>query len=470
MISPHAQQLQTLVTQSWVWLKEHILSIQTAMQAAAIGGCVLLSWLVFTPLVRRLRDQAAVYDGQGLVLAAVVLRTVTRLILPMGLVLALNLVEMGLIATGHGFKLLDVAEALIVAWVLVQLVSSFIVSRFWARVISIGLWFVAALDIVGLFDMLETFLGGVGMTFGDTYISALAIIKGGVLMVLLVQGAGFLSGLADRALQNSSAVTPSAKVLFAKAARFGLFAAAVLVAMSAVGIDLTSFAVFSGAVGVGIGFGLQKVFSNLVSGVILLMDKSIKPGDTIEVGGVYGLVTSFNARYTSVLTRDGKEYLVPNETFVTNEVVNWTHGDPNVRLRIPVGVSYDADLHLVRKLLEEAAGKAKRVLNNPEPRVLLRGFGDSSVNFEVRVWINDAEQGIGAVQSEVLFLVWDLFKEHGIEIPFPQRDLNIRTLPEREELAKVLRSGAGERPEQPGDPDQPEESGPDRKSATVEAG
>lgn len=431
------KQLNSLATEWWQWLDERIFSVNFAAQAAAMGVCLVLAMLALIPLVRRLRIMAKTHEEAGNTLYVTLLRTSARMLPPLGFVLALVVAETVFVSLGSGAKLLDVAEALVLAWAFVQLASSFIASRFWARIISVGLWTVAALDILGLLDMLEVFLGEQGMTFGDTYISVLAVIKGGVLMVLLLQGAGFLAGVAERTLQRSSSVTPSAKVLFAKAARFGLFAAAVLMAMSAVGIDLTSFAVFSGAVGVGIGFGLQKVFSNLVSGVILLMDKSIKPGDTIEVGGVYGLVTSFNARYTSVLTRDGKEYLIPNETFVTNEVVNWTHGDPNVRLRIPVGVSYSADPKKTQELLLNAAANVPRVLTDPEPRVLLRGFGDSSVDFEIRVWISDAEQGIGAVQSEVLFKVWNALAENGIEIPFPQRDLNIRTLPQPEELNRL---------------------------------
>jgi small-conductance mechanosensitive channel len=183
-------------------------------------------------------------------------------------------------------------------------------------------------------------------------------------------------------------------------------------------------------VSVGIGFGLQKIFSNLVSGIILLFDKSIKLGDTLQVGELYGTVTSMNARFASVLSRDGREHLIPNESLIVNNVVNLTYSAPRFRLGIPVGVSYKSDVILAMRLMEQAAEGIPRVLPDPGPNTCLIGFGESSVDLELRVWIADPDQGLVNVKSDVLVAIWNLFHQHNIEIPFPQQDVYVKSLPE----------------------------------------
>ena len=178
----------------------------------------------------------------------------------------------------------------------------------------------------------------------------------------------------------------------------------------------------------GLGFGLQKIFSNLVAGFILLTDKSIKPGDTINIAGQYGKIETLGARYVSVITRDGIEHLVPNEELITNRVENWSYSHDNVRLKIPVGVHYESDVHQAIGLCREAASNVKRVLAHPAPVCLLKGFGDSSVDLEIRIWIKDPMNGCANVKNEVLLGVWDLFHAHGIQIPYPQRDLHLKSM------------------------------------------
>lgn len=195
------------------------------------------------------------------------------------------------------------------------------------------------------------------------------------------------------------------------------------------GVSLTSLAVVGGAVGVGIGFGLQKIFSNLVSGVILLQDKSIKPGDIIEVGGNLGSIQTLNARYALLRTLDGKEILVPNEELISGQVINWTRTDSTVRVAVPVGVAYDADVLLAMRLMEQAAAGVSRVLLGPPPRCLLMNFGESSVDLEMGAWITDPQNGLLSVRSEIYLAIWDLFRAHNIEIPFPQRDIHVKNLP-----------------------------------------
>jgi small-conductance mechanosensitive channel len=212
-------------------------------------------------------------------------------------------------------------------------------------------------------------------------------------------------------------------VLLGKLLKITLITLAVVVALNSVGIDLTALAVFSGAVGVGIGFGLQKVVSNLISGVILLLDKSIKPGDVIELGSTFGWISSLGARYVSVVTRDGKEYLIPNEDLITQQVVNWSFTNQLVRMEITFGVSYSSDPHEVRRIAREAAAKPSRVAKDTPPVCHLTGFGDSSLDFVLRFWIRDPQDGVANIRGEVLLAVWDAFKEHGIEIPYPHRHL-----------------------------------------------
>lgn len=216
-------------------------------------------------------------------------------------------------------------------------------------------------------------------------------------------------------------------MLITKFVKIVLVLVAVFAALRDIGIDLTGFAVLTGAIGVGIGFGLQKAVANFVSGVTILLDKSIKPGDVISVGDTYGRVHSLGARYVSVITRDGKEYLIPNEELVTQQVVNWSYSSEQVRMKTPIGISYRSDVNQAMTLCLEAADAVKRVLKEPKPVCLLMGFGDNSVDLELRFWIRDPMNGLSNVKSDVLLQVWQKFQKHGIEIPFPQRDLHFKS-------------------------------------------
>jgi len=212
------------------------------------------------------------------------------------------------------------------------------------------------------------------------------------------------------------------------------------------GIDLTALAVFSGAFGLAIGFGLQKTFGNLIAGIILLMDRSIKPGDVIAVADLagnesFGQIRKIGIRAVSVTTRDQREYLIPNENLMINQVENWSYSSKNVRMQVPVGVSYEADMKLAEELMLEAAKSCDRVLSAPPPTVWMSEYGDSSVNFVIHCWITDPEDGVGNVRSAVLKKLWWLFKDNGIEIPFPQRDLHIRGSDQLERLAELMVQG-----------------------------
>lgn len=233
--------------------------------------------------------------------------------------------------------------------------------------------------------------------------------------------------ITESKLKSARNLSPSIQVLTIKFMRISLSAIAFIMALAIVGVDLTAFAVVGGAVGVGIGFGLQKIFANLISGFILLMDKSIKPGDVIVVADYYGRVDALTARYVSVTTRDGVEHLIPNEELIINRVENWSHSHNLLRLRQIVGVHYKADVHKAIALCKEAAAETPRILDDPAPNCLMKEFGDSSVNLELRYWINDPMNGRANVTSDLLLRIWDKFHEHNIEIPYPQRDLHLRS-------------------------------------------
>jgi len=269
-------------------------------------------------------------------------------------------------------------------------------------------------------------LDGMAIKAGEVRISMLGLIKAAIMLAILLWGASALSRLMEKWLGKAAALTPSAQVLFGKLFKIGLLTVAVIVGLESVGIDLTAFAVFSGALGLGIGFGLQKVFANLVSGVILLLDRSVKPGDVIAIGGTYGWINTLGARYVSVVTRDGVEHLIPNEELISQKVENWSYSHRRVRLRMPIGVAYESDVPKAMELAVAAAEGQDRVLGNPGPVCQLLGFGDNAVDLELRAWIQDPQNGVANVKSKILLNVWDLYQENGIDFPYPQRDLHIR--------------------------------------------
>jgi small-conductance mechanosensitive channel len=339
--------------------------------------------------------------------------------------------------------------SLLAAWVLIRLASMLVNNPSISKVIAFSAWTVAALNIFGLLNDTMALLDSWAITIGQVRLSPLSVLKIGLSLWFSLWLANALSSLLERRLERSLSTNASTRVLATKLTRITLVLLAILIALTSVGIDLTALAIFSGALGVGLGFGLQKIFSNLVSGVILLMDKSIKPGDVISLGTTFGWINHLGLRYASVITRDGMEHLIPNEEFIVQRVENWSYSDRLVRLKAPVGISYDSDVRLAMKLCAEAASKVERVKSEPEPRVQLMSFGDNSVNLEIRLWVDDPEKGRANIISEVLLNVWDSFHEHGINIPYPQRDLHVKSVlgaTELSELKNVSRDENGMNP------------------------
>ena len=325
--------------------------------------------------------------------------------------------------------LLGVATSLATAWVVIVLLAGLIQNQFVNRIVAVTAWTIAALSILGLLTPTMSALDSVAIVIGGLRISPLLVIKTTILLLLALWAATAASDFLERRVRTAADLTPSIQVLIGKLIRLVLITFAILIVLSTVGIDFSALAFFSGAIGVGLGFGLQKIVSNLVSGIILLADKSIKPGDVITVGESFGWVDSMGARYTSVVTRDGREFLIPNEDFVTQRVVNWSYSNDEVRLEVDFGVSYDSDPHAVCALAAQAAQEVQRVLRAPAPVCFLKGFGESSLDFVLRFWIRDPIDGVTNVRGAVLLALWDALKREGITIPYPVRDVRMKAAP-----------------------------------------
>jgi small-conductance mechanosensitive channel len=321
--------------------------------------------------------------------------------------------------------LLGVASALATAWVVIALVAGLIRNQFVYRLVAVSAWTIAALSILGLLAPTMAALDSIAIIIGGLRITPLLVIKTSVLLMLTLWAANAASDFLDRRVRSTADLTPSIQVLIGKLIRLLLITFAILIVLSTVGIDLSALAFFSGAVGVGLGFGLQKIVSNLVSGIILLADKSIKPGDVISVGDSFGWVDAMGARYTSIVTREGREFLIPNEDFVTQRVINWSYSNDEVRLEVPFGVSYASDPHKVCEIATDAAKSVARVLISPAPVCHLKAFGESSLDFTLRFWIRDPVDGVTNVRGQVLLALWDSLKSEGIEIPYPVRDVRL---------------------------------------------
>ncbi|KEO54379.1 mechanosensitive ion channel family protein [Thioclava pacifica] len=395
-------------------------------QFAIIAGCFALAhlgriWLA--PKVDEWGRQRELSSRQlrTLILFRQRLRGILFIIFAWGSVITLDAVK--------GFYswrfLVVLAATLVTAWLIVGLVARLIRNGFLRAIVRWGAWIWVTLYYLGLWDETVKILDGAAVEFGGFRITAYALLKAMVLTTILLSIARIVSGQTSARIRTNEDISPSMSELVIKVMQVLLYGAALFIGIKAVGFDLTGLAVLSGAIGVGLGFGLQKVVSNLVSGVIILMDKSIKPGDVISLGETFGWINSLGARYVSVVTRDGKEYLIPNEDLITGQVVNWSHSNEFVRIDLHFGTSYHDDPHRVRKLAVEAAQSVGRVLKDRPTVCHITGFGDSSVDYILRFWITDPVEGLTNVRGAVYLALWDAFHENGITIPFPQREVRV---------------------------------------------
>jgi len=284
-------------------------------------------------------------------------------------------------------------------------------------------------SIKQIFQWLRTLFEYPLINLGDTTITLRTLTFLLVLLVLLFFIVGRLQRWIDERLLAKTGLEVGVRKAVATITRYVALFIGVLIALQTVGINLTTLNVLAGAIGIGLGFGLQNVANNFISGLIILFERPIKIGDRVEVGDIDGEVIEIGSRSTTVLTNDSIAIIVPNSKFITENIINWKYTDSKIRFKIPVGVAYDTDVRLVEKLLLEVAKDNKDVLNNPEPTVRFEGFGESSLNFILLVWNKNLINRRGRLMSDINFAIFDKLKQHDIEIPFPQRDLHIRSGP-----------------------------------------
>lgn len=355
-----------------------------------------------------------------------------RLVFPLTGMLLVGLSQLALKAFLH-VNLLKLALPLLasmaivrsVVFVLRQAFPSAVWLTAWERIIGAVVWSWLALYITDLAPYVVEALEQVEFSIGKQSLDLWMILHGIVTVFLTVVLALWVAGLIEARLLKIETLDSSLRIVGVRVAKALLTVIAIVTSLSLVGIDMTALSVFTGALGVGLGFGLQKIASNYVSGFIILLDRSIRLGNIVQVGSEGGLVTQITTRYTVLKHASGTEYIVPNETLIGSVVQNQTFSDSRLRLTTSVGVAYDCDVELAMRLMAEAAAAQPRVLAEPAPGVFLTQFADSSINLELGFWILDPESGKGNVVSDINLAIWKIFRAHGIEIPFPQRDVRI---------------------------------------------
>ncbi|MAW79151.1 MAG: mechanosensitive ion channel protein MscS [Parvularcula sp.] len=423
----------------------NMLTAGVAIEAAIVVAAILPA-AFFGPRLRKLiQSQIAPRAPYGLLRRAA--NAFAHIATPIALLLVLQAAMVGLRAAGNSTSVVSAAVSLLTAWIVIRLVTLVIRSPFWSRVAFYVAWPIAALDAFGVLDdvvrQLEAFSFPIGEDENgvEQSFSALDFLRTVAVFGVLFWGARFLNHLIQGRINAIDELTVSFKALLSKILDVLLPVVALVAALQIVGFPFATLAIFGGAVGLGIGLGMQRTVSNFFAGFTLIADKSIKPGDVIEIEDSYGWVTAMNARYVTLRTRDGTAHLVPNDKFIEEGVVNWSHDDRVVRLHAPFGVSYETrDVRGLARAAEERALTIDRVLKTPAPRCNLMEFGDSSINFDLRFWINDPANGSANVRSDVMMAIWDMLHEMNIEVPFPQRDLHIKSAPDGLKMVSETRA------------------------------
>jgi small-conductance mechanosensitive channel len=404
----------------------------TWWQLTVIGSGVLLALLAGQHLQHRL--QPAALPGVSSELRRTAVRTGMLVAVPVILWVWLVLGSVMLRRLGRPTDILHIATLLVGALTLIR-TGVFILRhsfspgsklKAWEGVLTVTIWSIVALHILGWLPIVEQALDEYAVILGKVRISVYTVASLALSIALLLLAALWLSSALQAVITRSEALDENLKIALTKLTKFLLLALAVLVALVTAGIDLTALAVFGGALGVGLGLGLQRIVSNFVSGIILSFEGSVQPGQVIAVGQTFGVVKELHARHIVVRDRDGKDILIPNESLLTTDIVNWSYGDRNVRFRLPVQISYADDPEVALALLETAALSTERVLHDPAPAGRLMGFGENGIDLELRIWINDPEVGVNNVRSDVYRRIWRDFRAAGITIPYPQRDVHLK--------------------------------------------
>ena len=425
-LPPYLKKLLTpIFTVEFLW--------QLALVAVAIG----IGYYLHLRFKAYVYERLGVSESRQLRLGRLAFRGSERIVFPLSVFLLVGFVKSIAEAYKIHTPLLDIVIPLSLSLAVVR-VSIYILRRSftpspairaWEGVISLFVWSVVALYLLGWLGPVQAALDGVAFKIGNARFSLLSIIKLGIVLAILVTVANWVSRRLEGMTSKTTQMSSGMRVGLVKFTKVVLYTVAVLISLDSVGIDLTTLTVFGGALGVGVGFGLQRIASNFISGFILLFDRSIKPGDVISIGTRFGWVQELHARYIVVRDRDGVETLIPNENLITSEVINWSYSDRLVRMKIPVQISYESDPEVAMGILVDESKKNSRVLADPEPQARIIEFGDNGIGLELRVWYTDPEKGIANLKSDIYLAIWKRFKESGITIPFPQRDVHIVSQP-----------------------------------------
>lgn len=386
----------------------------------------LAAWLVARLIRARLPvdlEPGALKIGAG---------SVHRLVLP---VFALIFVWLGsfMLSKWQPAPLLKVSLPLIVSFVVIRLAVYLLrhvipaspLLKASERILAYGVWLIVALYLTGILPEISIALDEIGFTVGQKKITLLLILYAVFWSACTVIVALAVSRIIEKRLMAAETLDMSMRVFSGKIVRAFAVVLAILIALPLIGIDITVLSVFGGALGVGLGLGLQKIASNYVSGFVILLDRSIRPGDLVTIGERQGVVADIKARYTVLRGLDGTEAIIPNDTIIGNTVLNHTYSNPKISVKTSITVAYESDVQLAMSLFLAAGKSQDRVLADPEPIVLLTALGDNGLNLEIVTWIQDADQGQAPLRSAILLEVWRLFREHGIEVPFPRRDVRI---------------------------------------------
>lgn len=415
-------EMQVLWRNAWRDLHD----VAVVWQIAAIALCLLLAWVAERAVARRVPAATSSRSAQ------VGLGGVRRIVFPVvGLILVLlaRPIAQRFIHVG----LLDLAAVLLGSLAVIRIVvyllrvafgTGSVIAAF-ERAITTTVWGVVVLHILGILPALVDALEAIKLPIGRARVSLWDLGWGTVGIAITILAALWLGGLVEARLMRAERVHANVRVALSRLARTALVFLAVVIALPLVGLDLTLLSVFGGALGVGLGFGLQKIASNYVSGFIVLLDRSIRLGDVITADNFYGVVKEMTTRYTVVRALDGREAIIPNETLITSTVLNHSYTDRRARVPLQVQVAYGTEAEPVLRLCEEVARRHPRVLKDPAPFAMLTGFGDNGLNLELGFWIGDPEEGTGGVRSDIALGLLAAFRERGVEIPFPQRDVRI---------------------------------------------
>lgn len=362
---------------------------------------------------------------------------INRVLFPLSTLIFVLLGELA-IRSWHHTSLLVLASKLLIAMAAIRLIVYAVrytsqpsgMLKALESTISGFIWLILALHLSGILPGILNTLETIEFTIGKSKINLLVGLQGLLTVLVTIFIAMWFSRVLENKLMRIDDVNMNLRVVLSKLLRILLIFIALLIALSAVGLDITMLSVFGGALAVGLGFGLQRIASNYVSGFIILLDKSMQIGDVLTIDMHYGVVSDLRTRYLVLRKLDGTQVIIPNEMLIINPVINHSFTDHKARVQMPIQVSYDSDLELAMKLMFDIAQDHPRVLVEPPQTVHVKGFGESGIDLMLTVWIPDPEEGSAALQSEINLKIWQAFKAHNISIPFPQREVRILNAPE----------------------------------------